>query len=231
MLLKEIKTERGEVPVELKEEFKKAKEEFLINLGSIDIHGSQFIKVLYGELDKYLKLYLENNEITCHKGCGHCCKQLICCSELEMELIVKHINSRPKLMRKNIKKSLKKDATKFMLWFGKHLFDIPEDHHQLISEPIRSKYFGKPCPFLKNEICQIYPARPSICRTTKVKGDFCGKHVQLGLKRDSRPIRLFYDQIVMELIKEENKKIKKEIKVLPVMVWPLTKTFKKEFFS
>ena len=183
MLLKEIKTERGEVPLELKEEFNKAKEEFLINLGSIDTHGPQFIKILYGELDKYLKLYLENNEITCHKG------------------------------------------------FGKHLFDIPEDHHQLISEPIRTKYFGKPCPFLKNEVCQIYPVRPSICRTTKVKGDFCGKHVQLGLSRDAKPIRLFYDQVVMELIKEENKKIKNEIKVLPVMVWPLTKTFKKEFFS
>lgn len=230
MLLDEIKTERGEVPFELKEDFKKAKQEFLDNT-DIDVEGTKLIKLLYRELDKYLKLYLEDNEITCHKGCGHCCKQLICCTTIEMELIVNYINLRPKTIRKNIKKCLKKDATKFMLWFGKHLFDIPEDQHQLISEPIRTKYFGKPCPFLKNEICQIYPARPSICRTTKVKGDFCGKHVQLGQSRESKPIKLFYDQVVMELIKEEEKRINKEIKVLPVMVWPLTKTFKKEFFS
>lgn len=230
LLLEEIQTERGEIPRHLREKYNEAEAEFLKEV-VLTSTGIDLLKDLYAEADRYLGEYLKTNEISCGKGCGHCCKQLICCTTLEMQLIVKYMSTKMiKTQRKDLKKRLKKAGTKFAMWFQNSLFDVPKSQASLISEPIRAKYFGKACPFLKNEICCIYPVRPIICRTTKVKGDSCGLQVPLGSKRTSQPIKLYYDQVVTELLKKEQKRLYGEIKIMPVNVWPLSKEFKHYFF-
>lgn len=231
MLLEEIKTERGKVVKENVDRYKKAELEFSNRYKiSKDLQGTKLIQEVFKISDELLVEYLKDNEITCHRGCNHCCKQLICCTTLEMENIIGYLKTLIRGTRRAVMKKVSKEAMKFAMWFGRMGLDIPEDSHKLISEPIRSNYFGKPCIFLKGSVCGIYPARPIICRTTKVRGDFCGKHVPLGSSRESKPIKLAYDQLLTEIIKVEERRLYGEVKVMPLRVWPLDKKFKKEFF-
>jgi len=231
VLLEEIQTDRGNVVKEDLEKYGQAKEEFYnrYNLPE-DLTGTKLIQEIFRIGDELLKEYLQENEITCHRGCNHCCKQLICCTTVEMENIISYLKTFVRGTRREVMKKISKEATKFAIWYGRTCLSIPEDSHKLISEPIRSNYFGKSCIFLKNKACTIYPARPIICRTTKVKGDFCGKPIPLGQSRTSKPIKLAYDQILTEIIKDEEKRLYGELKVMPLRVWPLDEKFKKEFF-
>ena len=126
ILLEEIEMERGEIPKHLREKYNEAEAEFLKNK-TFDSTDIDLLRDLYSEADAYLEEYLKTDKITCSKGCGHCCKQLICCTTLEMKLIVKYMSTKMiKTKRKELKKKLKKEGTKFAMWFQNSLFDIPK---------------------------------------------------------------------------------------------------------
>jgi len=232
MLFEEIETSIGKVVKEDEDKYLVAEDEFnKRGYRGDDLQGINLVKKVYEVGNELLSEYLKTNEITCHRGCSHCCKQLICCTTIEMETIVEFINSLIRQRRRDIIKKIVKESTKFAIWYGRTCLDIPEDHHRMISEPIRTQYFGKPCIFLKNNTCSIYQVRPIICRTTKVKGDFCGKHIPLGYSRESKPVKLAYDQILTEIIKDEERRLYGELKVMPLRIWPLDKKFKNIFFG
>lgn len=231
MLLEEIKTERGNVIEEDKDRYTKAEIEFYDRYENPqDLQGIELVQEVFKIGDELLGEYLKDNEITCHRGCNHCCKQLICCTTVEMENIVGYLKTLVRNSKRTVMKKVSKEAMKFAIWYGRECLSIPEDSHKMISEPIRANYYGKPCIFLKGAVCGIYPARPIICRTTKVRGDFCGKQVPLGYSRESKPIKLAYDQILTEIIKTEEIRLYGELKVMPLRVWPLDKKFKEVFF-
>ena len=230
MFFDEIETNRGEVKKEFVGAYEDARKGFLEAYDISKCEGIYLVQAVFNIGDDLLKKYLQSNEITCHRGCSHCCKQLICCTTVEFENILSYLNKLIRNTRRTIVKKMAKEATKFASWYGRTCLDIPEDSHKLISEPIRAYYYGKPCIFLKNNACSIYPVRPIICRTTKVRGDFCGKPVPLGTSRESKPIKLAIDQVLTDIIKEEEKRLYGELKVMPLRVWPLDKQFKKEFF-
>jgi len=231
MLLEEIKTKTGKVIEEDVDKYKKAEAEFLERYTLQDLSGTTLIKEVFRNGDELLAEYLKDNEITCHRGCSHCCKQLICCTTIEMENIFSYLETLVRNSRRIIMKKISKEAMRFATWYGRTCLSIPEDSHKMISEPIRSHYYGKPCVFLKGNVCSIYQARPITCRTTKVRGDFCGKPVPLGYSRESKPIKLAFDQVLTEIIKNEERRIHGEVKVMPLRVWPLDKKFKEDFFK
>lgn len=232
ILFKEIETFLGDINEEYIELYRDAESEFfkLYDIPA-DLHGASLINTLFDIHKELLDKYLETNEITCKSGCSHCCKQLICCTTVEMENIVRYINTMLRSTKRTIIKKVIKEATKFAIWYGRTCLDIPEDYHEMTSEPIRTKYYGVPCIFLKNKRCSIYKARPIICRTTKVTGDFCGKPVQMGYSRTSKPIKLAFDQVITEIIKKEEKMSYGKMKVMPLRVWPLDEIFKNTFFN
>lgn len=101
--------------------------------------------------------------IKCKKGCAYCCKEgEYPVSELE------YVN--------------------LMLWYNKLSSDVKGAVNQNIEKLIeqdRHKFYE--CPFLVNDVCTVYPARPLICRTFglisykddgKLKMPFC---LELGL--------------------------------------------------
>lgn len=76
----------------------------------------------------------------CKKGCAYCCHQSVIISSWEAGRIAK--------------------AT------GRKILDIEGYNPQNDSrEEIRTKYAGKPCIFLVDNVCSIYAVRPLICRT------------------------------------------------------------------
>lgn len=230
MLFEKIETTRGNIPHSLTDSYDQAKREFIENNFADNIlTGKGLVRRVSSIVDSYLSEYTKSNYVSCKRGCSLCCKQLICCTRLEMEVIIDYLNTLMKATKKDIKKNLKKEAVRFATWTSNNLFDIP--HHSLISDPIRAKYQGKPCVFLNRNMCRIYPIRPIICRVTKVDDDGCGKPVPLESNYEGqKPLKLFYDHVAVNLIKEEEIRLYGEVKMLPIVAWPLTPTFKKYFF-
>ena len=103
-------------------------------------------------------------KISCTKGCGTCCRQLVPLSPPEAFMIADVVRSMPKE---------KQDAT--LDRFAKvhqtlnasalantELHDVGGD---VVNEMAMRFYeLGMPCPFLVDESCSIHPQRPSVCR-------------------------------------------------------------------
>jgi Fe-S-cluster containining protein len=108
--------------------------------------------------------------VSCRMGCAACCRMLVPLSPPEAFSLVEYVEQLPKERREAIEHRL--DATKADL-AGHGLLDrlravsetekpIPDEE----LEPINRAYYAlrHPCPFLENEMCSIYEARPAACR-------------------------------------------------------------------
>lgn len=73
----------------------------------------------------------------CGKGCSHCCKTAVIISGMDARTIA---------------------------WAtGLRAHQVPIRHPDEI-RPLKETYLGQACPFLKNDACSIYEARPYACR-------------------------------------------------------------------
>lgn len=75
----------------------------------------------------------------CKKGCSYCCYQAVIISDWEADRIAKQV---------------KRKITDFIGY-------EPEEGGR---DKMVQKYMGKPCPFLKANVCSIYEVRPFACR-------------------------------------------------------------------
>ena len=105
-------------------------------------------------------------KISCCKGCGACCRQLVPISETEARSIAELVESLPEPRRSQIKARFQ-DAAKRLAEAG--LLEKLRQPERWYREGYREfglEYFrqGIPCPFLEDEACSIYPDRPVTCR-------------------------------------------------------------------
>jgi Fe-S-cluster containining protein len=108
-------------------------------------------------------------QVSCSKGCGACCRQLVPLSPPEAIMIAELVISMPKEFRTRIQNrfnsAVRQVERSGLLEKLAGLQDSSslshKDKHTLTKE-----YFLQhiPCPFLENECCGIYESRPSICR-------------------------------------------------------------------
>lgn len=105
-------------------------------------------------------------KVSCRKGCGACCRQLIPLAEIEAYEIAEMVETFPEPRRSQIKIRFEKAWRHFaeIGWFERL------DHCDELSKTERDKvvvsYFNEnvACPFLEDESCSIHAARPMICR-------------------------------------------------------------------
>lgn len=99
-------------------------------------------------------------EVSCKRGCSSCCTQNVTITAVEAELILRFVMENgmsswlaDKLHKANGHQPPKMTSNDFAsaCLEGKEV--TPGEHPNLAS-----------CPFLENEICRIYPARPFGCR-------------------------------------------------------------------
>lgn len=107
-------------------------------------------------------------EISCRKGCGACCRQLVPISPAEALHIAELVDSMPPQLKARIERRFEKVRDRLdevgmveklsSLGDG----DLSDEAHRDITR----EYFklGIPCPFLNDESCMIHDYRPSICR-------------------------------------------------------------------
>ena len=108
--------------------------------------------------------------VSCRMGCAACCRMLVPLSPPEAFSLLEYIEQLPNERRHIIERKL--DASKAEL-AAHALLDMlravaeakePIPDEEL--EPINRAYYAlrHPCPFLENEMCSIYEARPAACR-------------------------------------------------------------------
>jgi Fe-S-cluster containining protein len=105
-------------------------------------------------------------KVSCRKGCGACCRQLVPISEVEARQIRDLVESLPE-PRRSIIRDRFAEASRRLGSAG--LSAILLRAGGMTKEEANSialTYFalGIACPFLEEESCSIYPDRPIICR-------------------------------------------------------------------
>ena len=103
--------------------------------------------------------------VSCRKGCGACCRQLVPLSPPEAWLIADVVAGLSPARRAEVL-AVFGQAGEALEESGlaARLRDPIDTEAKLVSLAIAYFQLGVPCPFLRDESCSIYPYRPSICR-------------------------------------------------------------------
>jgi Fe-S-cluster containining protein len=107
----------------------------------------------------------DGREISCKKGCGACCRQLVPLSPPEAWLIAEMVSAMPSAKQGEIRAAFNHALKGIAESPLRPLFEGAELRPEDVL-PVGIAYFelGIPCPFLVDESCSIHPQRPSICR-------------------------------------------------------------------
>ena len=108
--------------------------------------------------------------ISCQMGCAACCRMLVPLSPPEAFALQDYVDQLPADRRSTLHQKVMESRTILTshgVWgrlqaVADATHPIPDD--QL--EPLNRDYYAlrHPCPFLENEMCSIYEARPAACR-------------------------------------------------------------------
>lgn len=117
-------------------------------------------------------------EISCRKGCGACCRQLVPISRTEGEALLALVKAMPKERRKAVRARFA-EAEAAIVRAGLAERGGRSDREMSVG------YFalGVPCPFLEEESCSIHPDRPLVCREYLVTSpaELCAGPAQDGV--------------------------------------------------
>jgi Fe-S-cluster containining protein len=116
--------------------------------------------------------------ISCRKGCGACCRQLVPISRSEGERLLGLIRAMPPGRRARIDKRLAEAAARI----ERAGLASPAGRSD---REISAAYFalGLACPFLEDESCSIHAERPLVCREYLVTSpaELCAGPMQEGV--------------------------------------------------
>lgn len=116
--------------------------------------------------------------ISCRKGCGACCRQLVPISRTEGESLLALVRSLPSDRRERLRERFAAAETAIG---NAGLADRAGRSDRELS----LAYFalGVPCPFLEDESCSIHPDRPLVCREYLVTSpaELCAGSAQEGV--------------------------------------------------
>ncbi len=121
--------------------------------------------------DTVVKVGIENaaeqgEEITCTKGCGACCRQLVPISTIEANNLKELVANSPEPRRSELQRRFIDALSKIEAAGLSERLNTPESSTREWLTEIGMAYFelGIACPFLEDESCSIHPDRPLACR-------------------------------------------------------------------
>jgi Fe-S-cluster containining protein len=108
----------------------------------------------------------EGKAVSCKKGCGACCRQLVPIAQSESRQLRELVNDLPEPRRSVIRARFAEARRRLE---GVGLWQKLDERYQWEGPAFNQlglEYFaqGVPCPFLEEESCSIHPDRPSSCR-------------------------------------------------------------------
>jgi Fe-S-cluster containining protein len=156
-------------------------------------------------------------KISCKKGCGACCRQLVPISETEAHWIAELVDRLP--IQKKIEIRVRFAEARRRLAESGLLDKLlhTESWGEGEGWSIAMSYFrlGIPCPFLENEACSIHPDRPVKCREYLVTSP--AEHCRAPTAETIRPVELPF-QMWTALARLENASPSKKIRWVPLIL-------------
>ncbi len=142
-------------------------------------------------------------EVSCRKGCAHCCRQLVPLSIPEAAMVYEFVMTMAAPRRSRVQSKFSAAVARLekadLLAGLQHLQDPSISDRQM--NAVARSYFEQAvaCPFLEDECCSIYPVRPSMCREYLVcsPADHCRD--PFGRRIDKLPVSMRLSQALSHL--------------------------------
>jgi len=130
-----------------------------ITVPSGPVAATAVLPALQGLVNATVGAAESGKAISCRKGCGACCRQLVPISRTEGEALLALVEAMPREQRKAVRSRFAA-AEAAIAEAGLAERGTRSDREMSVA------YFalGVPCPFLENESCSIHPDRPLVCR-------------------------------------------------------------------
>ncbi len=152
---------------------------------SAPVPATEVVPALQGLVDAVVSAAELGKAISCRKGCGACCRQLVPISRTEGERLLDLIDRLP-LARREAVVARFKAAAKALERAGltEGLLD-PAKRADKTDRELSVAYFAQhvACPFLEEESCSIHRDRPLVCREYLVTSpaELCASPTQDGV--------------------------------------------------
>ncbi len=126
-------------------------------------------------------------QISCRKGCGACCCNLVAVSEVEARRIAEVVEEMPEPRRSEIRGRFAEavrqlDAAGLLPILRRPAEWTDQEYANLVGDYFRARV---PCPFLEEGACSIYDERPLTCREYLVvsPAELCANDDSSGVQR------------------------------------------------
>ena len=123
------------------------------------VAAADVVPALQGLVNAVVAAAEAGKAISCRKGCGACCRQLVPISRTEAERLLSTVAALPAERRAMLEARFARAESALAA------ADLKERKGRRDRE-LSTGYFalGIPCPFLEDESCSIHPDRPLVCR-------------------------------------------------------------------
>ncbi len=130
--------------------------------------AQQFADMVYAKACRYVQQ--QGRQLSCEKGCGECCHQLVPLSAPEALLVAQLVATLPAGPQQRVRHQFSRMQQQLEvagLWTRLRPVDLAErlaDADQ--AGNLAKEYFSLrlDCPFLEQAACGIWPHRPTVCR-------------------------------------------------------------------
>jgi Fe-S-cluster containining protein len=137
----------------------------------------------------------QGEAISCKKGCGACCRQLVPISQVEARRIRDLVEQMPEPRRQEIRGRFARALERLKESGLLEQLRSREEWAPDGVEKIGVDYFrlGIPCPFLEDESCSIHPDRPITCREYLVTSpaEYCARPSRETVQTTRIPLKVW----------------------------------------
>jgi Fe-S-cluster containining protein len=144
----------------------------------------------------------KGDKISCTKGCGACCNQLVPVTQLEARYLVSLVERMPKAKKQKYKaRFVETYAQLEQAGITNQLMDHESIGDNYVEFGLNYFHLGIPCPFLEDGSCSIHPERPLRCREYLVTSpaDNCSNPSKENIRRIDYPVSMSH--FLAELLK------------------------------
>ena len=149
-----------------------------ITVPNAPVTAAEMVPALQGLVNAVVDAAEAGKTISCRKGCGACCRQLVPVSRTEGERLLQLVDGMPAERREILRARFAAaeaaiDAAGLKERAGRSDRDLSTAYFAL----------RVPCPFLEDESCSIHPDRPLVCREYLVTSpaELCAGPAQEGV--------------------------------------------------
>jgi Fe-S-cluster containining protein len=138
-------------------------------------------------------LTLTKTEISCKKGCGSCCNQLVPVSIPEAFLLHDLVSAMPEARQEVVlTRFIEAEEVHDEQGIDETTLNSVSNEDELREVLVAHHRLGVPCPFLEEGSCSIYRERPSMCREYLVTSpaENCAKVGETSVKPVPMSIRM-----------------------------------------